>query len=317
MYIKKVNKRYYKPIKEIFILSLIIIICISNLSIFYKSKFRPTKRVCLCLIAKNENKYIIEFLEYYKNYGIDKIILYDNNDINGEKFEDIIGNYIKVGFVDIIYYKEVKSPQISAYNDCYKNNKIYFDWLIFFDIDEFIYLKDFNNIKLFLDDKRFFKCERIQLNYVYHTDNNLIYYDNRTVLERFPEIYRNRNKKKIWHRSNFKSIIRGNNKNIKIVNPHYLSSNLQSCNAFGKKISIRHLHTLNIDFEYYYLNHYFSKSVEEFIEKIMKTDVFYKKDIKIKKIRKYFEYNTITKEKLDFIENKTKIELFEFKEKIK
>lgn len=49
----------------------------------------------------------------------------------------------------------------------------------------------------------------------------------------------------------------------------------------------------------------------------MKTDVFYTKDIKIKKIRKYFEYNKITKEKLDFIENKTKIELFEFKEKIK
>ena len=100
MQIKKVNKRYYKTIKEIFILLLIIIIFISNLSLFYKSKFRPTTRVCLCLIAKNENKYIIEFLDYYKNYGIDKIILYDNNDINGEKFEDIIGIWIIIKIME-------------------------------------------------------------------------------------------------------------------------------------------------------------------------------------------------------------------------
>ena len=49
----------------------------------------------------------------------------------------------------------------------------------------------------------------------------------------------------------------------------------------------------------------------------MKTDVFYTKDIKIKKIKKYFQYNKITKEKLDYIENKTKMELNEFKGKIK
>ena len=189
----------------------------------------------------------------------------------------------------------------------YKKNNIYYDWLIFFDIDEFIYLKDFNNIKLFLSDKRFSKCEIIQLNYIYHTDNNLIFYDNRTVIERFPETSTNRGKKKVWDRSNIKSIIRGNN-NIEIVNPHYLSLKLQSCNGFGKKTNIHHLHTINMDYDHYYINHYFSKSLEEFIEKIMKTDVFYTKDVKIQKIRKYFKYNKITKEKLNFIKNKTKID---------
>ena len=32
---------------------------------------------------------------------MNKIYLYDNNDINGEKFEDVIDDYIKSGFVEI------------------------------------------------------------------------------------------------------------------------------------------------------------------------------------------------------------------------
>ena len=113
LYIKKYNKRHYKFIKEFFILLFIIVCIISMLSYFSLSKFNPTKNVCLCLIAKNENKYIKEFVEYYKNFRIDKIFLYDNNDLNGENFQNAINNY---------------------------------NWLIFFDADEFIYLKDFNNI---------------------------------------------------------------------------------------------------------------------------------------------------------------------------
>ena len=32
-----------------------------------------------------ENKYIREFVEFYEKHGVDKIFLYDNNDIDGEK----------------------------------------------------------------------------------------------------------------------------------------------------------------------------------------------------------------------------------------
>ena len=69
-------KRYNKPIRGFFIFLFIIILFISNLLIIYESKLEPIKNVCLCLIAKDENKYIIEFIEYYKKYGIDKIYFY-------------------------------------------------------------------------------------------------------------------------------------------------------------------------------------------------------------------------------------------------
>lgn len=43
------------------------------------------------------------------------------------------------------------------------------------------------NIKEFLQINRFKNCERIQLNWIFHTDNNQLFYDNRTLKERFLE----------------------------------------------------------------------------------------------------------------------------------
>ena len=47
-------------------------------------------KTCICTLGKQENKYIREFVEYYNRIGVDKIYLYDNNDIKGEKFENVI-----------------------------------------------------------------------------------------------------------------------------------------------------------------------------------------------------------------------------------
>lgn len=79
-------------------------------------------KICLCILGKNENKYIKDFIENYKNYRVDKIILYDNNDINGEKFEEIIGDYIKQEFVHIENWRGMEKMQFNIMNDCYKNN---------------------------------------------------------------------------------------------------------------------------------------------------------------------------------------------------
>ena len=49
-------------------------------------------KVLICTIGKNENKYIKEFVKHYEKLKITKIIIYDNNDINGENFENILKN---------------------------------------------------------------------------------------------------------------------------------------------------------------------------------------------------------------------------------
>ena len=76
-------------------------------------------KTALCAIAKNENLYIREWVEYYMKLGFSNIILYDNNDINGECFEEVINDYIESGFVKIINFRGKLVCQLTAYNDCF------------------------------------------------------------------------------------------------------------------------------------------------------------------------------------------------------
>ena len=95
-------------------------------------------------------------------------------------------------------------------NDCYLNNYKLFDWLIFYEIDEYIHLKNYTNIKTFLKEPKFKNCSVIYLNWVFHTDNNLINYDNRSLKERFPIIDKNIKKNANNYKIPVKSILKGN-----------------------------------------------------------------------------------------------------------
>ena len=44
-------------------------------------------------------------------------------------------------------------------NECYELNNESYDWLIFYELDEFIHLSNFENIKDFLNQKKFDKCQ--------------------------------------------------------------------------------------------------------------------------------------------------------------
>ena len=248
----------YNVKKTIFIFNILIFF-----NYFYKNKLKQLQnvKVCLCTIGKQENKYIIEFIKYYKNYGIDKIFLYDNNDINGESFDIILNDYIKKKFEKIINFKGIKKPQLKMLNNCYKNYLRQYDWFLMFDIDEFIVLKKYKNIKYFLNNKKINKCKIIHLNRAFHTDNNQIYYKNLSLFIRFP--------KAVYNVKTVKPIIRGNISNLKLTNQHTGSSKYKSCNGFGEIYNHK-----KVDFKFNYIKHFYSKSTEEFIEKINKGTIF-------------------------------------------
>lgn len=120
------------------------------------NNIRPyTGKVMLCCIAKMENVYIREFVKYYKDLGFDNICLYDNNDPDGERFEDVIEDYIKSGFVILKDVRGQKLKQIPSYTECYNQYKNKYDWIAFFDIDEFLHIDGGMNIKQFLAQDMF------------------------------------------------------------------------------------------------------------------------------------------------------------------
>ena len=132
--------------------------------------------------------------------GINKIFLYDNNDLNTENYEDILSIEIKNKFVKIINYRGLYKPQKKAYNDCYINNNKFFKWIAFYDADEFLYIINYTNINKFLSIPKFENCSSILINWKYYGDNNYLYYENNTVQKRFTKpFYFNKKKKNILY----------------------------------------------------------------------------------------------------------------------
>ena len=108
------------------------------------------KGICLCTIGKNENLYARDFVEYYKLLGFDKIIIFDNNDLEGERFEDVLLEYINANFVTIIDIRGIEAAQLATDNYCYQKNKDIFDWIAFFDFDEYLFINESKTINNYI-----------------------------------------------------------------------------------------------------------------------------------------------------------------------
>ena len=259
--------------------------------------------VCLCVIAKNENLYVKEFIEHYIKIGYNHIFIYDNNDVNGEHFDNIIKKYIQKGLVSIINYRGRglnTKPIFDAYKDCYEKNNRKYDWLSFFDMDEFLEIPKKRKIQKFLKDKRFKDCQNIKINWVLCDNKEALFYEDKPLQKRIktPNLNYSVNR-------HIKSTVRGNlseNYWLKMGTPHTSSNKFISCSSSGK--IIKGDSPFNEPPEYFeaYLKHYFYKSFEEFCIKIMRGKCDHSIDksylIKLKIIKNIYLENKNNKDKL-------------------
>jgi len=125
----------------------IVISCFLLFSIIIFNK--KNIKTALCTMGKNENLYVKEFINYYLKLGVDKIIIYDDNDFNSEKMSDMIDSQYRK-FVKIYETKKINiSNQAEAFTDCYEKYNRTFDWFIMVDMDEFLFIKN-NRLKNYL-----------------------------------------------------------------------------------------------------------------------------------------------------------------------
>ena len=276
------------------LLILILFLIFFNNNIFQQNLI-INKDIALCVIAKNENLYIKEFVEYYKNLGIKKIYLYDNNDINGENFNIILNKYLNSEFVKIKNIRGKSEIQTLAYNHCYKTNLNKYSWFLFLDVDEYLFIKNNRTLLNFLSDDRFLNCNSIFINYNEYGDSDLLEYDNRSIFKRFT---------KSRYGICGKSLTRGGLKNSKIdihkplyIN-NYCNSEGGSEELFKDKISSSKIVVNDAE-----IKHFITKSLEEFYQRLIKGWPSIKKFSKgyyefvEGRIRYYFSLNKITEYK--------------------
>jgi hypothetical protein len=137
-------------------------------------------KVALVCVAKWEDHYLEEWLEYNHKLGFDKIIMYQNDwRTNIEK------PYLQKEICD------GRSIQVPLYNNVLHNNTEY-DWIGFIDCDEFIVLKKHENIKELIDEYKD-KTNVIGLNWFFYGNMDLKNRYCNSLLKMFPKRNSNTN----------------------------------------------------------------------------------------------------------------------------
>ena len=313
---RKISYKYRKQLKIFIIFILLVIsyfmlkklknkIILPNLynSININNKKKSNTTIAMCTIAKMENRYIKYFVDYYIKLGYDHIYLYDNNDPGGEKIDDldIVKDGIKKGLITVISYRpNISNPVTESYYDCYEKYNMMYNWISYFDIDEFLMIEPKNStIQEFFESPRYNDCELVKINWRVFNDNEQLDYIDAPLIERFP--YETKYKMENRH---VKSTIRGglNYHNFRRNgSPHSIYSNIKACTCSGAKTKWSY-YLWPPDFSFGSLNHYVTKSVTEFFYKKFKSKVdvntipeHWKRYL----FHYFFSVNSKTKEKVD------------------
>ena len=289
---KQIEIKCNKPTTKILLLIFVLLEIRFNhpvYKLFIKALNTKKTKVCLCAIAKWENLYLKFYIEHYRHLGYDHIYLYDNNNIDDEKVEDLIKKYINNGFVTLIDYRGYRgkknNPQMEAYYDCYDKHYQEYDWLSFFDLDEYLILKP-KGIKIdnFLESERYKDCPIVKINWLLYSDNDQIEYENKPFTKRFTKLSKHKSTG-----STIKSIMRGNisyQNFSKSYSPHYLYKKTKSCSSSGKPSQSTY-YINPPDYNFAILNHY-TRTISEYVKKIKRGRAVVKSVLSKRRLKHFF-----------------------------
>lgn len=234
----------------------------------------------ICAIFKNEAKYLNEWINFHIICGVDHFYLYNNN--SDDNFNEILKYYVDTGIVEVINWDEPAS-QMRAYQDCYQNNKNNTKWLAFIDLDEYICPLKHNTISDWL--KKYEKYPSVAVYWKQFGTNGLLKHDNsKLVIEQYTQSWEKMSKfTKMICNMNFKP---DDFNNPHLINSRIFKIKIPPINQF-KKFIFLDIHRVSFfkknDVQ---INHYWSKSFDNFIEqKIKRTDAYHVNHLEMSKIR--------------------------------
>ena len=293
-------------------------------SLFREIMSAPAKqndKVAIMAIAKNESRYIKEWLDYHRNLGVDRFYIINNDDPDENTMYDMLKEESDVVQFNVPGAEELKKVgmQEGVYNSLYQNvikKAGDVKWLAVIDIDEFLYFNG-KSIKEFLSDFIFNDTDVIHLNWRLYGDNGQIYYEDKPVQERFPNqcplnvVYNSEEAKKgVLENMFIKSIIRVSDKPIRIYIHTTMVQNGITRRGDGTVSISPWCEPLSDDNNY--VKHYNTKSLEEYINRRCSsstTDAAHEVVDVMSRINWYFNENEKTPEKLAYIKERLGIEL--------
>lgn len=199
--------------------------------------------VALVCIAKNEDNYIEEWIQYHLYLGFDHIFIYEN-DWRCNIDSSLV---TKIPFDGL-------GMQENAYNHFLKYYNNEYDWVAFFDVDEFLVLKKQDDVKIFLQDYNDYNG--VAINWYIFGDNNLNEpNESYSVLERFTKRGRLMD-------NHVKCIVKTN------INDSYNIHNFRKTSVVNtnKDVIVGPFNKSKND-DIAQINHYFTKTIKEWEQK--------------------------------------------------
>ena len=231
--------------------------------------------VAICAIFLNEGPYLKEWIEYHRIVGVEHFYLYNNN--STDEYKRVLESYIEKGIVTLTDW-DVPHGQVPAYKDCVKRFSKETRWIGFIDLDEFVvpkknkiyeYLKEYEN-----------KCGALQIYWKIYGSSGL---ETRNlegmVTEDFYECWpKYGDAGKCFYNTAFP--LSDDKKNgIGMMHECWTRKNgkdIPPLNVYGK-VSFYWIYRLTNNIEpSLQINHYQTKSYEEYRKKMGQTDAIFK-----------------------------------------
>ena len=215
------------------------------------------KKVALICIAKKEGLYLQEWIDYHLKLGFDDIHIFQN--------EWRWDNYIEHEQVLLHEYDgktyhsseplHVRNVQARCYTDFCRNYHEEYEWVAVFDVDEYLVLKQTNDVKEFI--ARYDAYDNVVIDWVGFGDSNIKTFDenNTSVVNRFTM-------RRARPENQFKSFCKLSpnvNHEIHMKQGAWVTTEL--IDGIGP-------YNLRPSTSIAQLNHYFTKSYPEFLQKV-------------------------------------------------
>ncbi len=195
-------------------------------------------KISICLLIKDENKYINEWVSHHLNLGVEHFYIYDN--ASKIPVSETVANSFDLSLFTFVDWSGMyESIQVEAYNHCIQNFGYESEWIAFIDTDEFIQCESLRVLD------KYKEYDFVKINWTLYNADGLLNYEPRPVQERFTKTFIT-DKIGIQYKS--------------IVRPSRIHSMDVHAPSFGSSITANDI----------VLNHYYTRSLEEWEEKIIR-----------------------------------------------
>jgi hypothetical protein len=217
----------------------------------------------ICAIAKNEGPYIAEWAIYHRLVGFDHILVYDNESTDDTRA--VLEVLAEAGLVSWLEWPSRSDGQTqkTAYADGLARLRPNFEWITFIDIDEFLFIPAHDNsIAAFLG--AYAQLDAIAVNWSMFGTSGHLTKTPGLVIERFT--YRAHAE----HTANraVKTIARTRTLLTPNLHNHEFTEGVSYRTVTGEVIAHNTGRSESVNHDVILINHYFTKSVEEWQAKV-------------------------------------------------